>query len=242
MSEPCIIVPILYHHEWADGFGARGWKLEAAIDDPEVIAATSETGLRIPTSVLVHDILDHHLCGLPLSGHRNEAVALHQLSLRTGSDPRPDLIQMVDEDIMHGRVLGESMHAFLPEPLRARLPGGLTDDKGIAEYFIHDLGWEKLHQALTQHMADIGREGASEARSRYQSSGLDYARRSALGLAMQALFERADALAVSADWEKAQGRFLLTNDSCELRIEATQPLCFKMPLKSVWLHQASPCL
>ncbi|MBU1263169.1 MAG: hypothetical protein KJ946_00935 [Gammaproteobacteria bacterium] len=229
MPEPCIIVPIIYHHEWADGFGARGWKLEAAIDDPEVIAATSETGLRIPTSVLIHDILDHHLCGLPLSGHRNEAIALHQLSLRTGSDPRPDLIQMVDEDIMHGRVIGESMHAFLPEHLRARLPGGLTDDKDIAEHLIHHLGWEKLHQALTQHMANIGREGASEARNRYQSSGLDYARRSALGLAMQTLFERADALAEGADWEKGQGRFLLMNDDCELRIEVPQPLRFNMP-------------
>lgn len=48
MTEPCITVPVIYRHEWADGFGARGWKLEVAIDDSEVIAATSETGLRIP--------------------------------------------------------------------------------------------------------------------------------------------------------------------------------------------------
>ena len=226
MSEPCITVPIIYHHEWADGYGARGWKLEAAIDDLEVIAATSETGLCIPTSVLIHDILDHHLCGLPLSGHRNEAIALHQLSLRTGSDPLPDLIQMVDEDLMYGRVIGESMRAFLPEHLRARLPDELSSDKEVTEYLIHDLGWESLHQALTQQMLDIGRDGASEARKRYKSSGLDYARRSSLGLALQTLHARVDALAVSAGWEQAQGRFSLTNDRCTLRIDTPQPVSF----------------
>ncbi|MBI1283312.1 MAG: hypothetical protein GC183_03095 [Thiobacillus sp.] len=226
MSEPCITVPIVYHHEWADGFGARGWKLEAAMDDPEVIAATSETGLRIPTSVLIHDILDHHLCGLPLSGHRNEAIALHQLSLRTGSDPLPDLIQMVDEDLVHGRVIGDSMRTFLPEHLRARLPGGLSGDKDIAEYLIQDLGLEGLRQALTQQMLDIGHDGASGARKRYESSGLDYARRSALGLALQALFEQVDALVVSAGWEQAQGAFSITNNGCMLHMDTPQRISF----------------
>lgn len=226
MTEPCISVPIVYHHEWADGFGARGWKLEAAMDDPEVIAATSETGLRIPTSVLIHDILDHHLCGLPLSGHRNEAIALHQLSLRTGSDPLPDLIQMVDEDIVHGRVIGESMRTFLPAHLRARLPGGLSGDKEIAEYLIQDLGLDGLRQALTQHMLDIGRDGASGARKRYESSGLDYASRSGLGLALQTLFARVDALAVSAGWEQAQGAFSITDKGCTLHIDTPQRIAF----------------
>lgn len=161
-----------------------------------------------------------------MSGHRNEAIALHQLSLRTGSDPRPDLIQMVDEDLVHGRVNGESMRAFLPEHLRARLPGGLTDDKEIVERLIHDLGLERLRHALTQHMLDIGRDGSSEARNRYKSSGLDYARRSSLGLALQTLLERADALAVSANWKNAKGGFSLANDNCALRIETPQSISF----------------
>ena len=55
-----------YRSVWQDGFGARGWKLASAIDDPAVIAATAETGERIPTSVFVHDILDHTLCGLAM--------------------------------------------------------------------------------------------------------------------------------------------------------------------------------
>ncbi|MHB1676245.1 MAG: hypothetical protein ACYCSS_01735 [Sulfuriferula sp.] len=226
MPESCITVPVIYRHEWADGFGARGWKLETAIDDPEVIASTSATGLRIPTSVLIHDILDHHLCGLPLSGHRNEAIALHQLSLRTGSDPLPDLIQMVDEDLMHGGVIGESMRTFLPEYLCARLPDALNDNKEIAAYLIHDLGWERLRQALTQHMLGIGRDAADGAQTRYKSSGLDYARRSSLGLALQALLIRVDAWAVSADWEQAQGRFSLAQDHCILHIDAPQSISF----------------
>jgi hypothetical protein len=110
MFEPSVTVPISYCAEWMDGYGARGWKIDMTVDDPEIIASTSETGLHIPTSVLIHDILDHYLCGLPPSGHRNEAIALHQLALRTGADPLPDLAQMVDEDLIHGHVLGETMH------------------------------------------------------------------------------------------------------------------------------------
>jgi hypothetical protein len=49
----------LYGRTWRDGFGARGWKVAGAVNDPEVIASTAETGERIPTSVFVHDILDH---------------------------------------------------------------------------------------------------------------------------------------------------------------------------------------
>lgn len=72
MTDNGIRIPVTYRHEWHDGFGARGWKLDYSLDDPYIIAATAETGNRIPTSVLVHDILDHYLCGLPLSGQRNE--------------------------------------------------------------------------------------------------------------------------------------------------------------------------
>lgn len=79
-------VSVTYRREWQDGYGARGWKLDVSLDDPEVIASTAEAGLRLPTSVLIQDILDHHLSGLALGGHRNEAVALHQLGLRTGAD------------------------------------------------------------------------------------------------------------------------------------------------------------
>ena len=87
-------VPCLYRRTWQDGFGARGWKLAGTANDPEVIASTAATGERIPTSVFVHDILDHFLCGLGPSGHRNEAVALLAAggAHRRGSDAglRPD--------------------------------------------------------------------------------------------------------------------------------------------------------
>jgi len=41
-----------YQREWPDGFGARGWKLATAINDPNIIASTPATGDRIPTAVL----------------------------------------------------------------------------------------------------------------------------------------------------------------------------------------------
>ncbi|WP_410352766.1 hypothetical protein [Thiohalophilus sp.] len=107
-------VRVTYKKEWDDGFGARGWKLNATIGDPVIIASTRETGQRIPTSVFVHDILDHFLSGFGVSGHRSEAMALRQLYRRTGSDPRPDYRQLVKEDLFYGMVNGEKLKTFLP--------------------------------------------------------------------------------------------------------------------------------
>ncbi len=67
MKTPSLVIPVTYKREWQDGFGARGWKLDCALDDPNVIAATAETGCQINTSVLVHDILDHYISGFPLT-------------------------------------------------------------------------------------------------------------------------------------------------------------------------------
>ena len=67
--------PLVYRREWQDGYGARGWKLDIAIQDHEVVACTSYTGQKSQTSVLIHDLLDHLVSGFWLSGYRNEARA-----------------------------------------------------------------------------------------------------------------------------------------------------------------------
>jgi hypothetical protein len=153
-------VPCLYRRTWQDGFGARGWKLAGTANDPEVIASTAATGERIPTSVFVHDILDHSLCGLGPSGHRNEAVALLQLAARTGADPTPDFAQMVDEDLLQGRVLGETFRQFLPPELTKTLPAGIRDGKAIVERLQAQLGPEVLRKRLIAWFFELGREGA----------------------------------------------------------------------------------
>lgn len=43
----------VYRREWPDGFGAGGWKLRPALDDPNIIASPPVTGQRIPSSVFV---------------------------------------------------------------------------------------------------------------------------------------------------------------------------------------------
>jgi hypothetical protein len=219
-----IDVAVTYRREWQDGYGARGWKLDVSLHDPEVIASTAETGLRLPTSVLIHDILDHHLCGLALGGHRNEAIALHQLGLRTGADPFPDIAQMVDEDLMHGGVVGESMRDFLPDALRALLPDGLDDNRAVAHHLAAALGRDGLRQALIERMLNIGRVAAETARARYRQSGLDHACRGALGLALQGQLARIDARAVDEDWAEAHGAFVLTDEHCALWLDRPRPI------------------
>ncbi len=224
VPETRVRIPVTYKAEWQDGYGARGWKLDVAIDDPEVIAATAETGRRLPTSVLVHDILDHHLCGLALGGHRNEAIALHQLGLRTGADPQPDLMQMVDEDLIHGVIVGESMRTFLPDGLRALLPPDLSEDRPVIDYLADHMGRDALRLSLLRRLRDIGHAMADAAMAQYRRSGLDPARRGPLGSALQALLARADARALSEDWHEAHGEFALSDCRCSLEIDIPYPI------------------
>ena len=215
-------VPCLYRRTWQDGFGARGWKLASTANDPEIIASTAATGERIPTSVFVHDILDHFLCGLGPSGHRNEAVALLQLAARTGADPTRDFAQMVDEDLLQGRVLGETLDEFLPPALATTLPAGIRDGKAIVERLQAQLGPGVLQKRLIARFFELGRAGASKAREHFTSQGLDFARRGPLGLALQGLLERADTRVQETNLETAAGEIWITPRCCGFEIREPQ--------------------
>jgi len=223
-------IPISYRREWDDGFGARGWKLDVAVDDPAVIAATAETGSRIPTSVVVHDVLDHWLCGLPLSGHRNEAGALYQLSVRTGSDPGPDFAQMVDEDLMHGRANGERLRDFLPPWLLEWAPERIDDDHKLIEALTQQLGAPALRQALIMRFFELGAAYAQQAVTEFEGVGLDYSRRSVYGEGLQQALRAADDWALREDLDQVRGMFILETERCSLDIEAPASVRFGVRL------------
>jgi hypothetical protein len=211
-------VACCYRRCWEDGFGARGWKLAVATGDPEVIASTAETGRNLATSVLVHDILDHHLCRLGASGHRNEAVALIQLAARTGADPASDFAQMVDEDLMQGRAVGESLIEFLPRGLIDMVPATVRSGELIVGYLTQRLGDRNLRRVLIDWLFVLGHTGASRARECYEQSGLDYQRRGPLGLAVQKLLASADTIALEEDWASGSGEVWIRQDRCGFQI------------------------
>ncbi|MCW9024136.1 MAG: hypothetical protein OQK73_05595 [Gammaproteobacteria bacterium] len=221
-----VSIPVTYYKEWQDGFGAQGWKLNCSMDDPFVIASTAETGPVINTSVLIHDMLDHYLCGLPMSGHRNEAIALIQLASRTGTDPRPDFTQMVDEDLMHGNVTGEPLFEFISEELQSYLPFELKNGQEIIQFLGQRIGKDNLRQKLVQCFFDIGLQNSESAKQYYEKSGLDYQRRKNLGLALQKLLCKVDQLAEKHEWDKAAGMFFLKSEACALNITYPQQVEF----------------
>ncbi len=186
-------VPVTYKKVWDDGFGARGWKVDATIGDPEIIASTRETGQRINTSVFIHDILDHFLSGFGVSGHRSEAMALIQLSRRTGSDPAPDYEQLAREDILNGRVNGESLLDFLPADLLALVPkdSAMSDRQTIA-FLRETLGESRLVKSLVAHFFRLGITGENHADECWRILGLDTTKRTSIGLALQTLLEKID--------------------------------------------------
>lgn len=221
-----VSVPVTYFKLWQDGFGARGWKLNSTIGDPAVIAATAETGERIPTSVLVHDMLDHYLCGLKTSGHRNEACALIQLASRTKSDPTPDFTQMIEEDLMHGTVNGESLSSFINDEMRAQVSIEVKSNQDLIAALKNLLGNQKLKEALVQRFFDIGQSYQTQARSSYESHGLDYEKRGNLGYKLQTLLKQIDKDALEQQWQTADGYFDINDESPQFRLSAPDKMTY----------------
>ena len=213
-------VPVTYRKVWDDGFGARGWKVNATIGDPQIIASTRETGLKINTSVFIHDILDHFLSGFGVSGHRSEAMALIQLSKRTGSNPGPDYEQLVREDILNGRVNGESFRDFLPADLCCMIPenSGMTDKEMIA-YLNEKLGEKRLTKFLVDNFFKLGKAGENHADKSWMILGLDTQKRTEIGCAIQALLEVIDQTVEELGIEKLRGFIRINNSHVSFTIQ-----------------------
>lgn len=204
-------VPVRYRESWEDGFGARGWKLALPELGEDVIAATPHAGERIPTSVFVHDIVDHHLCGFALSGYLDEAGALMQLALRTGSDPVEDFRQMIDEDLLPGRPVADDWPTLLPSGLQPSRESGTEAGSGHLASLERQLGTGALRALLTAGFVQAGYRRMQVARVNWEGCGLERERRAAIGLALQRLFERVDQRMRDTRVQTAEGWFEITN-------------------------------
>jgi hypothetical protein len=215
-----VIVPALYAAQWDDGFGARGWKLDLPDLGADVIAATPYTGERIPTSVFVHDLVDHHLCGFRLSGYLDEAGALVQLAERTGSDPVADFQQIIDEDLLSGLAAGPDWKDLLPASLVAGIDPS-ADSRVTLQDLRRKLGDGLLRALFTAGFVHAGWLRRAAARTAWTAHGLDYAARPRIGLALQQLFEWMDEQVQAHAWTRARGDFSIGNHAVEFHF--TEP-------------------
>jgi len=214
-----VCVPVSYQKTWHDGFGARGWKLDVASADPAIIASTRETGGRIPTSVLIHDLLDHLLSGFEISGHRAEAMALIQLGKRTGSDIGHDYLQMVHEDLRYGHVNRESLASFLPHKLLANVPQDkYADGRGIIQALQAQFDEDELDEQLVQHFHDLGERGKDHAQDSWRLLGLKPSRCQEIGLALQRVLSEVDQQVENKGIEQLNAIFIISNEQCALEI------------------------
>jgi len=214
-----VCVPVSYQKTWDDGFGARGWKLNVAYSDRAIIASTRETGDQIPTSVLIHDLLDHLLSGFDISGHRAEAMALVQLGNRTGSDISRDYLQMVREDLRCGRVNQESMASFLPTALLEKVPlDKRADGRVLIQTLQAQLDEGELDTRLVQHFLDLGESGRDHAQDSWRLLGLKPSRCREVGLALQRVLAEVDLRVESKGVEQLNAAFIISNEQCALEI------------------------
>lgn len=212
---PGVQIPVSYRTEWQDGLGARGWKLDRGIGDPVLLAVTAYTGSKVPTSVLVHDILDHCISGFGLSGHRNEAKATLQLHLRTGAEIESSYAQLA-RDIIAGGVNGETLSEFLPPGLRVLLPASAKTDRERTNALLQHMGNVALIRALIERLWEFGHQGIPEALRSWSAQGLEPTRRSAIGMCLQGLLELADRHIAAHEIGVAHGMFIVGNQVCRL--------------------------
>ncbi len=213
-----VSIPAEYADAWEDGFGVRGWKLDLPGRGADVIAATPYTGERIPTSVFVHDIVDHHLCGFALSGYTDEAGALIQLAERTGSDPVPDFVQIIDEDLLPGAFESDDWRELLPASLMAVVEAAPDPRSGMAR-LREQWGDAVLRALWIAGFVETGWGLAAGAREAWERHGLDYARRAATARALQRLFEQVDATVLDQGWVHARGVFRVAPAGVGFRFE-----------------------
>lgn len=214
-----LIIPVSYRDEWQDGLGARGWKMDCAIGDPVLIATTAYSGDKVPTSVLIHDMLDHFVSGYGLSGHRNEAKATLQLGLRTGAEIASSYAQLADDIIASG-INGESLAQFLPPALYALLPTEAATNRERIAALVQRLGRAVVEDALIEQLWACGNLGRTEAMISWQGYGLDYARRNAIGRCLQQLLECAERHVNELSLTTVQGQFIIGNTACAVTLTA----------------------
>jgi hypothetical protein len=215
-----IAFALTYHSEWQDGYGAQGWKLDLARNDPAVVACTAYTGEKTPTSVLVHDILDHLVSGFPLSGYANEARATAMHGLRNGIEVRSSYEWMADE-LLNGDGRDE-LARFLPPDLLVGVPGGTGSDAAIAA-LIAAHGRDRLKSRIVERFFGIGLSGIPVAFANWQKQRLEFERMHGIGLCLQALLVKAQDFIGRSAIEAATGRCQIGNMACEFIVATADP-------------------
>ncbi len=218
-ASAALIIPVSYRDEWQDGLGARGWKMDCAIGDPVLIATTAYSGEKVSTSILIHDMLDHFVSGFGLSGHRNEAKATLQLGLRTGAEIASSYSQLAEDIIVSG-INGETLAQFLPPALCALLPAEAAIDRERIAALVQSLGHTAVKDALIEQLWACGNQGRAEAMISWQGYGLEYVRRSAIGLCLQQLLECAERHVNELSLTTVQGQFIICNAACAATLTA----------------------
>lgn len=214
MKTRAVQVEVVFQEYWNDGFGARGWKLASAISDPRVVASTAHVGLISPTCVLVHDIMDHYLCGLQIGGHRSEVVATMLHAMRNDLPVRKSINMMVDE-LCAVAYCGETLAEYIPEDMLGSMPSN-TPSEQMSAVLTAGLERNRMRERLVDHYYALGLAGLTAALVHYEGLGLSLAKRYEVGIRLQKLFENAESHILRRDCDRTSGVLEVADNKCGL--------------------------
>lgn len=213
---------LIFRSEWQDGYGAQGWKLVMAMADPEVIACTAYTGSKTPTSVLVHDMLDHLVSGFRLSGYADEARATAMHGLRNGIEVRSSYEWMADEILRQPPSMNQ-LADLLPASTGDLIPAQAAPHEAVA-LLLDRHGAAEIRRHVVEALFRVGLSGIPIALSNWRERRLDFGSMHAIGLCLQALLVEAQGMVTDWAAEAARGRVFIGNDACEFHVATDTPL------------------
>lgn len=108
----------------------------------------------------------------------------------------------------------------MPNNLSGLIPDHVGDDKAVIEFLRREFGKRSLRDNLVNHFVAIGESVQDRVELHWLFMGLDYQRRSDMGMALQRLLVQIDGRACEQDWTQAQGRFVVGNRQCAIELDS----------------------
>ena len=157
--------------------------------------SSTAIGPASPTSVPIHDVLDHWVCGFGWRTYSDEAKATVMHGLRNGIDVRKSF-ELLAEDLIADQNPLEPIELF--NLYRGLLLGGaLNPSREAFNRVICQMGHEKAIASTSMSLHRIGLEGIHEAQRQWQKLGLNLSLMGHIGLALQELLKEAESIIVA---------------------------------------------
>lgn len=214
-----MITILTYKDSWPDSYGVSGWRLCDSEGRFPAFPSSAAVGTASPTSVPIHDVLDHWTCGFGWHTYSDEAKATVMHGLRNGIDVRRSF-ELLAEDLIVDQQPSEPIDFFVSHRRLVRDPGreNPSCNRETVIRTISQMGRRNAIAAASMGLRRVGLEGIGEAQCRWRKLGLDFSLMGHIGHVLQELLEEAESIVAAEKQEFIDAAFEITPDICSINV------------------------